>query len=150
MKHTCGIFLLNEREEILLVHPTHNKWTGTWSIPKGILDEGEDYLSAAIRELYEETSIDLSDKNMICYVLPNIQYKNKDKILHSFLIKGNFDEDIIRCTSFVTPKKGSIFPEVDHYLWINIHNPIIDKFIQEIQLEILNKHIKYRINKYVE
>lgn len=42
---------------ILLVHPTNASWTRAMSIPKGIVDAGEDVLSAAIRELKEETGI---------------------------------------------------------------------------------------------
>jgi predicted NUDIX family NTP pyrophosphohydrolase len=45
--------------EFLLVHPGgpfwKNKDDGAWSIPKGLIDEGEGELAAAIREFSEET-----------------------------------------------------------------------------------------------
>jgi predicted NUDIX family NTP pyrophosphohydrolase len=47
--------------EVFLVHPGGPFWAGkeegAWSIPKGVVDPGEDYLAAAKREFEEETSI---------------------------------------------------------------------------------------------
>lgn len=42
---------------ILLVHPTGAHYDETWSIPKGHQDPGEPTLSAAVREVEEETGI---------------------------------------------------------------------------------------------
>jgi predicted NUDIX family NTP pyrophosphohydrolase len=45
--------------EVLLVHPGGPYWArkdrGAWSIPKGLVDTGEDLLAAAQREFIEET-----------------------------------------------------------------------------------------------
>jgi len=48
---------------ILLGHPKGQKWYGTYSIPKGHVEEGEDLLEAAIRETREEIglTVDLED-----------------------------------------------------------------------------------------
>jgi ADP-ribose pyrophosphatase YjhB (NUDIX family) len=47
--------------KILLVHPTNGTWKkGICGIPKGGLEEGEDPLDGALRELYEETGITLT------------------------------------------------------------------------------------------
>ena len=47
--------------EVLLAHPGGPFWrdrdAGAWTIPKGIVDEGEDLLDAARREFQEETGI---------------------------------------------------------------------------------------------
>jgi len=47
--------------EVFLVHPGGPFWVGkdegSWSIPKGLIDPGEDNLEAAKREFEEETSI---------------------------------------------------------------------------------------------
>lgn len=47
--------------EYFLVHPGGPFWSkkneGAWSIPKGLVDQGEELLSAAIREFKEETAI---------------------------------------------------------------------------------------------
>lgn len=56
MVESAGLVLLHDNK-IFLVHPTGGKWFGTYSIPKGQLDEGESTLVAAIRETYEEVGI---------------------------------------------------------------------------------------------
>ena len=47
--------------EFLLAHPGGPFWArrdeGAWSIPKGLIDEGEDPLAAARREFAEETGL---------------------------------------------------------------------------------------------
>jgi predicted NUDIX family NTP pyrophosphohydrolase len=49
--------------EILLVHPGGPFWAkkdeGAWSLPKGLLEPGEDPLAAALREWAEETGFAL-------------------------------------------------------------------------------------------
>lgn len=46
---------------VLLVHPTNASWQKpTLGIPKGKLEDGEDVLTGARRELKEETGIDIS------------------------------------------------------------------------------------------
>jgi len=47
-------FAIIQDNQILLVHPTNAKWTGSFSLPKGHLNPGEDFLDAAKRETREE------------------------------------------------------------------------------------------------
>ena len=61
-KLSAGILLFRRRPtgvEVMLVHPGGPFWAkkdaGAWSIPKGLVDEGEDLLEAAKREFLEET-----------------------------------------------------------------------------------------------
>ena len=57
MKQSAGI-LLHRGGEVLLVHPGGPFWAkrddGAWSIPKGEYEDGEQPLSAALREFEEE------------------------------------------------------------------------------------------------
>jgi predicted NUDIX family NTP pyrophosphohydrolase len=50
--------------EFLLVHPGgpfwRNKDDGAWSVPKGLVNEGEDHLDAAVREFREEVGLSVS------------------------------------------------------------------------------------------
>ena len=52
---SCGCIVMNENNEILLVH--HNK--GHWGFPKGHMEEGETEIETAVREVKEETNIDV-------------------------------------------------------------------------------------------
>lgn len=56
-KNAAGVAIIYQNK-ILLVHPTNSSWQrGTCGIPKGGIEPGEDEMEAAIRELFEETSI---------------------------------------------------------------------------------------------
>jgi predicted NUDIX family NTP pyrophosphohydrolase len=62
---SAGILVYKRRAgrlEVLLVHPGGPFWTkkdeGAWSIPKGEPAEGEDLLTAARREIREETGLE--------------------------------------------------------------------------------------------
>ncbi|MBW9055232.1 NUDIX domain-containing protein [Rhizobium mesosinicum] len=50
--------------EVLLVHPGGPFWKGkdeaAWSIPKGLVEEGEDELATARRETFEELGVNVS------------------------------------------------------------------------------------------
>lgn len=58
MDTTCGIYLINKNNQILLVHP-NNAPKHKWSIPKGMMEDGETYTETALRETFEETNIKL-------------------------------------------------------------------------------------------
>ena len=60
-KRSAGLLIFRRTEaelQVLLVHPGGPFWarkdTGAWSIPKGLVDDGEDELAAAQREVEEE------------------------------------------------------------------------------------------------
>lgn len=76
---------------ILLGHPKGQKWYGTYSIPKGHVEEGEDLLEAAIRETREEVGLTI-DPEDILFSEPNfIDYKDKSgnvfKRVYYFIVK---------------------------------------------------------------
>jgi len=48
------------KNKILLAHPSRTSIIGTWSVPKGKIEENETELDAAIRELEEEVGIKLN------------------------------------------------------------------------------------------
>ena len=59
----AGLVIIQDGK-ILLAHPTNAKWVGTFSIPKGHVEEGEELIDAAIRETREEVGIKI-DKDEI-------------------------------------------------------------------------------------
>ena len=125
MTETSGIFIFDENQHFLVCHPTYSAGL-CWSIPKGLPEEGETYEQAAIRELYEETNITLTDKQIerIAFV-GDFKYPEKDKELfaHVLMLDGDDVPTDLYCHSIVNPKgmgRGREFPEVDNYFWMNI------------------------------
>nr|HPI82233.1 NUDIX hydrolase [Candidatus Paceibacterota bacterium] len=59
---SAGLAII-QNGSILLGHPTGQKWWGTFSIPKGQVEKGEDLLEAAIRETREEIGINIDPKD---------------------------------------------------------------------------------------
>lgn len=63
MLESAGLVLIHNNK-ILLEHPTGAKWWGSYSFPKGHLEEGENALEAAFRETFEEIGLDFSQINI--------------------------------------------------------------------------------------
>ena len=74
LRSGVGIVVLNENNEVFVAKRIDNP-KNFWQMPQGGVDEGEDFLKAAYRELEEETSIKNVDlikelDGMITYELP--------------------------------------------------------------------------------
>jgi len=104
--------------EVFLVHPGGPFWAkkdeGAWSIPKGLIDEGEDRLEAAKREFLEETSIRPAEPFIY---LGEIKQKSGKRV-HAWAFAGNCDLSQMNSNTFTLewpPKSGQMkeFPEID-------------------------------------
>jgi 8-oxo-dGTP pyrophosphatase MutT (NUDIX family) len=120
MRTTCGIYLLDTEGKVLISHPTGHAAT-LWSIPKGVPDEGEeDLFRVAIREMREETGIDLDKHEYV--VLQDFGFqvypKNPKKRLRSWLVqlKDKVNETLV-CESMVVWEGRPPFPEMDDWKW---------------------------------
>lgn len=140
MKISCGIYLINSNNELLIGHPTNHKST-IWAIPKGRINEGEvDQFEVAKRELLEETNIDISQfKVTKVYEFEIVRYRETNKYLKGFFVKVNndFSEHDIKCDSMVYRNGNAVFPEFDDFKWVTIEEAknLLDPF----QIENLNK-----------
>ena len=57
---TAEVYIMHGDEVLMFKRSeTKKKFPGFWSIPGGHIDEGEDPLAAAIREVKEETALDI-------------------------------------------------------------------------------------------
>jgi len=72
-----GIMLVNERGQAFVGKRIDNKEGDWWQMPQGGMDDGEDVLTAGLRELAEETGVDGSNavllarsKEELLYDLP--------------------------------------------------------------------------------
>lgn len=141
MEITCGIFLINiEEDKILICRPTGLE--DKWSIPKGIKEDGESELSAAIRELYEETNIDFNDLSILkMSQYDKERYKNKRKKLMPFVVyfSGDLSQFDLKCNSFFKSGKEEL-PEISGYKWVSI--PEAKKVLHDTQKAVLKKITK--------
>jgi 8-oxo-dGTP pyrophosphatase MutT (NUDIX family) len=80
--------VINDRREILL---HKNKDTGTWLTIGGMIDPGEEPADAAVREVFEETSVRVVPIRVTgVYAGPDILYPNGDHCIYltiSFLCR---------------------------------------------------------------
>src|SRR6185436_8980708 len=125
-KKSAGILLYrtSPRTQVLLVHPGGPYWAkkdaGAWTIPKGEIDENEEPLVAARRELREETGVDAPGEAL---ALTPIRQK-AGKLVHAWAVEGDCDADAITSNAFSMewpPKSGQQreFPEVDRAAWLS-------------------------------
>lgn len=64
--NTVGVVILNGTKVLLVKHGEAGKHiTGTYGLPAGRLEENEEYIDAAIRELYEETGLIADKKDLV-------------------------------------------------------------------------------------
>jgi len=107
MKKSAGIVLIKDNK-ILLCHPTSASWTGTYSIPKGHIEDGESISDAAIRETKEEVGIIVPERFLKDEKA--IDYKDKSgriyKKVYYYVVDADDIPDII-------PKDSLQLEEVD-------------------------------------
>jgi putative (di)nucleoside polyphosphate hydrolase len=121
MDTTCGIYLINNKNQILLVHPI-NAPKNMWSIPKGIMNKGETYMETALRELFEETNVKLdinSHKIKRKMEFDLLRYRKTKKQLKSYclIVDDDFSGETLKCTSTFENRDGVKVPENDLVHW---------------------------------
>ena len=118
--------LANGVAEVLLVHPGGPYWmkkdAGAWSIPKGVVNPGEEPFAAACREFAEETGAPAPRGPAI--PLGEFQ-QNRSKTVVAFAVRGDFDTAALSSNTFTMewpPKSGraASFPEVDRAGWFTL------------------------------
>ena len=109
--------------EVFLAHPGGPFWTGrdagAWTIPKGVVDEGEELLAAACREFQEETGVSPRGPYL---PLGSVRQKG-GKVIHAWAWEGDADpERVISNVMRTEWPRGSgrwlTFPEVDRCAWL--------------------------------
>ena len=126
-KISAGILLYRRRAggvEVMLVHPGGPFWAkkdrGSWSIPKGLVDEGEDHLAAAKREFFEETGAPIDGSFVELGA-----FKASGKTIVVFACEGDFDPSSLKSNTFSMewpPRSGrkAEFPEADKAAWFSL------------------------------
>ena len=103
-----------------------NKDTHGWSVPKGIIEAGEDAAQAALREFEEEVGTAAPSGEL--HELPILNIGKK--YLAAFALSGDLDITKFGSKEMCSntfemewpPKSGkrAVFPEVDRLAWFNL------------------------------
>lgn len=124
MKHekSCGCIVMNDNEEVLLV--LHN--AGHWGLPKGHMEEGETEVQTAIREVKEETNIDVTVNEKFRYTM---EYSPKDDV---------WKEVVYFLAHNVNNQGEAQLEEVSQVKWFEL-NKAIEKITYDNSKELLRK-----------
>ena len=148
LRSGVGIIVLNRENKVFVAKRIDNQ-KNFWQMPQGGVDKGEDFLTAAFRELKEETSINSVEvikeiEGMTTYELPDhllgIIWKGKYKgqkqkwFLMRFL--GNDNEVNIQT------KK----PEFNEWKWVDVN--MITDLVVDFKLEVY-RELKEKILKII-
>jgi predicted NUDIX family NTP pyrophosphohydrolase len=111
--------------ELLLAHPGGPYWSrrdeGAWSIPKGELEDGEEPLDCALRELDEELGPGCALAPAQPIELGAVRQR-AGKVVEAWALEGEFDPAALTSATFSVewpPHSGAEreFPEVDRAGW---------------------------------
>jgi predicted NUDIX family NTP pyrophosphohydrolase len=117
---SAGLLVFRRRNglEVLLAHPGGPFWAkkdvGVWTIPKGLVEPGDDLLTTARREFAEETNLAAGGDFIALH--PVKQKSGKE--VHAFVIEADLDLTGFASNTFDIewpPKSGrrQHFPEID-------------------------------------
>jgi predicted NUDIX family NTP pyrophosphohydrolase len=124
---SAGLLMYRRHEEgleVFLAHPGGPIWknrdAGAWTIPKGLVDEGEAPLAAARREFEEETGFSPDGPFL---ELGAVRQK-AGKTVHAWAVEGNVNSAEVKSNlAKMEFPRGSgnwlTFPEVDRCDWFS-------------------------------
>ena len=135
-------FRRNGELEVLLAHPGGPYWArrddGAWTIPKGLLEAGDEPLTAALREFSEETNL-VANGEMIALEPVN---QKSGKIVQAWAFEADFDLDEFSSNTFEIewpPRSGrrQRVPEIDRVAYFTL--PVALKKIVAYQRPLLHE-----------
>lgn len=128
-KLSAGLLLYRDSAgviEVLIAHPGGPFWArkddGTWSIPKGEYEDGDDPWSAARREFAEELGLAAPDGPRLDF---GAVKQPSGKVVTAFALRADLDISAARSNTFEMEwPRGSgklrEFPEVDRVDWFPV------------------------------
>ena len=148
LRNGVGIIVLNKENKVFVAKRIDNP-KNFWQMPQGGVDKGEDFLTAAYRELEEETSIKKVKlikeiDGTLTYELPDhllgIIWKGKYKgqVQKWFLMRflGNDEEINIKTNN----------PEFLEWKWIDLN--LLTEVVVDFKLHVY-KELKEKIKKII-
>jgi predicted NUDIX family NTP pyrophosphohydrolase len=155
-RNSAGLLMYRIRDgqlQVLIVHPGGPFWArkdaGSWFVPKGEIEPGEDALAAAQREFQEETGLVPAGP----FVDIGEVTQKSGKRVRAWAFEGDCDPAAIASNTFSTewpPRSGRMqsFPEIDRAIFADAPaaseklNPAESAFVQRLQ-EILERNGQY-------
>ena len=149
---SAGLLLFRRKGsqvEYFLAHPGGPFWRGrddgAWTIPKGMLEAGEEPLEAAIREFQEETGVEPTGP----YLSLGAIRQRAGKIVHAWAWEGDADPAAVHSNEARREfPRGSgrwiTYPEVDRCGWFALHeakrlvNPAQSELIERLHRKLLD------------
>ena len=148
LRSGVGIVVLNKNNEVFVAKRIDNQ-KNFWQMPQGGVDKGEDYLTAAYRELEEETSIKNVDlikelEGLISYKLPtNLlgiiwkgKYSGQEQKWFVVRFLGHDSEIDIQTKN----------PEFCEWKWVNLEN--ITDLVVNFKLHVY-EDVKKKVRKII-
>ena len=148
LRSGVGIIVLNENNKVLVAKRIDNQ-KNYWQMPQGGVDKNEDYLTAAYRELEEETSIKSVTlikelDGLITYELPkNLigiiwkgRYRGQEQKWFLMRFIGKNNEININTEN----------PEFCEWKWIDLEN--ITDLVVDFKLQVYEE-IKKKVKKII-
>jgi len=133
----AGGIVINDKQEVVIVNQNHD----SYSLPKGHVDQGENYLETAKREIYEETGIesleyikDLGSYSRYRIGLDGSDDKSEMKTIFIFLFHTN-QVNLV-----------PIDPNNPFALWVS-HNRVHEYLTHKEDKAFYNNTLKLWINK---
>jgi predicted NUDIX family NTP pyrophosphohydrolase len=152
-KHSAGILLFRRgasEPEFLLVHPGGPYWakrdSGSWTIPKGELEDEEEAAECALRELGEELGEPPALDRQSLIPLGAVRQKG-GKLVEAWAGEAEFDPARLNSNTFMLewPPRSGIereFPEVDRAEWFDpprarekilpAQEPFLDRLLEHL------------------
>ena len=148
LRSGVGIVVINKKNKVFVARRIDNP-KNFWQMPQGGVDEGENFLNAAYRELEEETSIKSVEliqelEGTITYELPNhllgIIWKGKYRGQKQkwFLMRFIGDDNEINIKT--------IKPEFLEWKWIEIDQ--LTEVVVDFKLNVY-KEVKEKVKKII-
>lgn len=148
LRNGVGIIVLNRENKVFVARRIDNP-KNLWQMPQGGIDEGEDFLNAAYRELNEETSMKNVElikeiEGIMKYELPNhllgIIWKGKYRGQRQkwFLMRFTGDDKEIN----IKTKN----PEFLDWKWVEINQ--ITEMVVDFKLHVY-RELREKINKII-
>jgi predicted NUDIX family NTP pyrophosphohydrolase len=126
MKESAGVLMFRRRAEgleVLVAHPGgpffSRRTYGAWTIPKGLIEPGEDAETAARREFEEETGFSVQGELI---GLGSVRLRS-GKIIHAYACEGDVDPAALDSNRFELewPRRSGklqTFPELDEVRFV--------------------------------